>query len=164
MATLSASAIAVETKKDRAVITHLNAQLLLPDESTLSVDMSLDCSSKYQNTGVIVTSDSGAQLMAVAYSALWGKAAGQSILDTWNTKVNKSDPRKPTFIIVSPPSDAQYWSTYSNKELQGSKTMQKRMRLSAPSAMLDQAGTEGTGDDSGEPPGHFGVCGTLSHD
>lgn len=152
---LSTSALAVEPKKDRAVIAHLNAHLLLPDESTLSVDMSMDCGSQYENTGVIISSDGGAQLMAVAYATLWGKAAGQSILDTWNNKVSKGDPRKPTFIIVSPPSDADYWSKFNGESLV-KVPMKKMMR----STSVESARLSITND----APSFFAACGTISHD
>lgn len=161
VAALSASALAVslpamsvEPKTDRAVVTHLNAHLLLPDESTINVDMSLNCGSKYEQMGMMITSDQGAQLMAVAYAAIWGQNAGQKILDTWNNKVSKGDPRKPTFIVVSPPDDVNYWSKYTKA---GAKKSLSRSLMLAPSS-TDNVPPPNT------PPPFFGVCGTISHD
>ena len=153
MAALSGTTLAVEPLTDRAVITHLNAHLLLPDGSTLSVDMSRDCGRRFENTGIIVTSDSGAQVMAVAYSSLWGHAAGQAIMDTWRTKVKITDPRKPTFIIVAPPKNAAYWTTTSKlaKKRVSSLTLSRRISVMS----VDDKATS--------PPPFSGFCGTRSH-
>ena len=102
------SSQALEPLKDRAVVQHMNVDLLLPDSSLLNVDMSLDCGSQYARTGIMVMSKAGAELIATAYSTLWGKAYGQKVMDTWNNKKNSDDPRKPTFIIIPPPGDMSF--------------------------------------------------------
>ncbi|MCG7549222.1 hypothetical protein [Pseudoalteromonas sp. Of7M-16] len=102
---LSAPSLALEPLPDRARVQHMNTDLLLPDGSTLNVDVSFDCGSDYQNTAVMVMSDSGAKLIAAAYTHLYGEAAGQAVMDTWQTKQNASDPRKPTYLFILAPRD-----------------------------------------------------------
>ena len=92
--------------KDRAVIQYMSADILLPDNSLLNVDMSFDCGSDFSKTAMIITSDAGANLLAAAYSSMYGSKAGEQVLHTWNTKVNDSDPRKPTFLIVTLPENS----------------------------------------------------------
>ncbi len=92
--------------KDRAVIQYMSADILLPDNSLLNVDMSFDCGSDFSKTAMIITSDAGAHLLATAFASMYGNAAGDQVLRSWNTKVNESDPRKPTFLVVTPPESA----------------------------------------------------------
>ncbi|MET1254203.1 hypothetical protein [Aliikangiella maris] len=89
-------------KENRARIFALKATLLLPEYEFLDVDMSFDCGSKYESTAMIITSFAGAQLLAASYTHLYGKEAGEMVMQTWQNKVNKDDPRLPTFIFVSP--------------------------------------------------------------
>ena len=91
-----------------AEIQHLTANLKLPDQSSLTVDMSFDCGSMYDRTAMIVTSRQGAELLAVAYDALYGPAAGAAVMAKWNSKDKPEDPRLPTFIIVTPPEGKVY--------------------------------------------------------
>lgn len=92
--------------EDRAVIRYMSADILLPDNSMLNVDMSFDCGSDFSKTAMIITSDAGAHLLATAFASMYGNAAGDQVLHSWNTKVNESDPRKPTFLVVTPPENA----------------------------------------------------------
>ncbi|MET1254845.1 hypothetical protein [Aliikangiella maris] len=105
----STLAIALEPlKENRARISSMQATLLLPDYSTLNVNMSFDCGSRYENTGMIVSSLAGAQLLAAAYTHLWGDEAGEMVMQLWQNKADKDDPRLPTFLIISPESGAQF--------------------------------------------------------
>ena len=97
---------ASEPLEDRAVIQYMSADILLPDNSMLNVDMSFDCGSDFSKTAMIITSDAGAHLLATAFASMYGNAAGDQVLHSWNTKVNASDPRKPTFLVVTPPENA----------------------------------------------------------
>ncbi|OHU85510.1 MULTISPECIES: hypothetical protein [Pseudoalteromonas] len=99
-AVLSINAAALTPLEDRARVSRMNADLLLPDGSTLNVDVSFDCGSDYKNTALMVMSDSGAQLLAAAYTHLYGVKAGEQVMTAWNTKKNNSDPRKPTYLFV----------------------------------------------------------------
>ncbi len=94
--------------ENRAKIQHLTADLRLPDNSNLTVDMSFDCGSKFNQTAMIITSRQGAEILAVAYEAMYGPAAGEAIMAKWNNKTKSSDPRLPTFIIVTPPTGKTY--------------------------------------------------------
>jgi hypothetical protein len=94
--------------ENRAEIQHLTANLKLPDQSSLTVDMSFDCGSMYDRTAMIVTSRQGAELLAVAYESLYGPAAGAAVMAKWNKKDKPQDPRLPTFIIVTPPEGKVY--------------------------------------------------------
>ncbi|WP_257326013.1 hypothetical protein [Pseudoalteromonas rhizosphaerae] len=107
---------ALAPQADRAVIQYMSADILLPDNSLLNVDMSFDCGSDFSKTAMIITSDAGAHLLATAFASMYGNAAGDQVLHSWNTKVNESDPRKPTFLVVTPPENAHenwYKSTIS---------------------------------------------------
>ncbi|MEK0158284.1 hypothetical protein WLQ65_03880 [Pseudoalteromonas piscicida] len=102
------AAYSLEPLKERARVQRMNADLLLPDGSILNVDVSFDCGSDYQNTAIMVMSDSGAQLMAAAYTYLFGERAGKSVIQAWENKQNKSDPRKPTYLFILAPREQQF--------------------------------------------------------
>lgn len=94
--------------ENRAEITHLTAILKLPDQSALTVDMSLDCGSRYERTALVVTSRQGAEILSTAWTALYGPEAGAAVMKQWETKTNPDDPRLPTFMIVTPPEGKSY--------------------------------------------------------
>jgi hypothetical protein len=100
--TLSLSSIALEPLPDRARVLSMYTGLLLPDNSTINVDMSFDCGASFENTGLIVTSKEGAELLAAAYAYLYGEQAAEFVIDKWNNKASESDPRKPSFLIAKP--------------------------------------------------------------
>ncbi len=106
LALVTCSVFAQEPLRDRAIIQYMSADILLPDNSLLNVDMSFDCGSDFSETAMIITSDAGAHLLATAFTSLYGPSAGKQILTSWNNKVDKNDPRKPTFLIVTPPENA----------------------------------------------------------
>lgn len=118
--------------ENRAEIQHLTANLKLPDQSSLTVDMSFDCGSMYNRTAMIVTSRQGAELLAVAYEALYGPAAGAAVMAKWNNKDKPQDPRLPTFIIVTPPEGKVYRTesvkggTKNNATTEAASTMKIR--------------------------------------
>ncbi len=106
LALVTCSVFAQEPLRDRAIIQYMSADILLPDNSLLNVDMSFDCGSDFSETAMIITSDAGAHLLATAFTSLYGPSAGKQILASWNNKVDESDPRKPTFLVVTPPENA----------------------------------------------------------
>ena len=148
------NATAVEPHKDRARLYSLNAELLLPDETLLNVDMSFDCGSNYADTAMIITSKAGAEILSAAYTALWGEKYGQMVMDQWNNKTNPDDPRKPTFIIVTMPSEHSV-NSGKRKVDKFAETLSKQAFAGAPSA---------TGDPSFVMPQLISACGTLQHD
>ena len=91
---------AIEPLKDRAVVQRMNAELLLPDSSTIKVDVNFDCGSDYKDTALIIMNDAGAKLIAASYSKLYGAKYGQKIIDAWENKKAPSAPRKPTYLFI----------------------------------------------------------------
>ncbi|MCC9662875.1 MULTISPECIES: hypothetical protein [Pseudoalteromonas] len=100
--TFTSATQALEPLPDRARVSSMQAQLLLPDSSSLSVDMNFDCGSAFESTGMIITNERGAQLLAAAYTHMYGQEAGEFVMQQWYTKKHPDDPRKPTFLIVKP--------------------------------------------------------------
>lgn len=96
---------AIEPLDDRAVVQRMNAELLLPNNSTINVDVNFDCGSDYNNTAVMVMNDAGAKLIAAAYTTLYGIEFGKKIMDAWENKKNPDDPRKPTYLFIIAPRD-----------------------------------------------------------
>jgi hypothetical protein len=102
--------------ENRAKVEHMTVNLKLPDNSNLTVDMNFDCGSYYNKTAMIVTSRQGAEILATAYEALYGPAAGKAVMDKWNKKAKAEDPRLPTFIVVKPPEGKSYLLNTANKK------------------------------------------------
>ncbi|ESP95056.1 hypothetical protein [Pseudoalteromonas luteoviolacea] len=152
---LSAPSLALEPLPDRARVQHMNTDLLLPDGSTLNVDVSFDCGSDYQNTAVMVMSDSGAKLIAAAYTHLYGEAAGQAVMDTWQTKQNASDPRKPTYLFILAPRDQDI--NWQSKNINKLNNFLSRVSISETNK-LDQAS-----ESKPEIPVVLAGCGVRNH-
>lgn len=112
-----AHATTLEPLPERARVASMYTQLLLPDSSTLNVDMSFDCGAAFESTGLIVTSDAGAKLLAAAYTHLYGAEAGKYVLDKWYTKANPEDPRLPSFLIVKSQESQESQARVSKKGL-----------------------------------------------
>lgn len=91
---------AIEPLTDRAVVQRMNAELLLPNNSTINVDVNFDCGSDYNNTALIVMNDAGAKLIAAAYTSLYGIEYGKKIIAAWENKKTPDDPRKPTYLFI----------------------------------------------------------------
>ena len=126
---------ALEPLTDRARLASMQGQLLLPDGSYLPVDMSFDCGSQWENTAMIITSDLGAQLLAAAYTQLYGNEAGRNVIRQWNNKTKSTDPRKPSFLIITPPAidqEKQSWKSITELDTLSSETrsLNKRKSLS----------------------------------
>lgn len=117
---------ALEPISDRAQVKHITSTLLMPNGGEMVVDMSLDCGSSYENTGIIVTTEAGAKFLANAYSSLYGLEAGQKIKKAWQTKANEDDPRKPTMLLINSfgslswPGETQFKSTARNLSIETS--------------------------------------------
>ena len=136
--------------ENRARISDLHGALMLPDYSILDFNMSFDCGSKYETTAMIITSKAGAQLLAASYTHMWGEAAGDMVMYNWNNKADPTDPRLPTFLVVTPPSGANFdWK--------------KSVRISTyKSSTLNTSTTETT--ESDDIPVLLATCGTRSHE
>ncbi|ALU41927.1 hypothetical protein [Pseudoalteromonas rubra] len=153
---LSSSAVALEPLPDRAQVQRMNADLLLPDGSTLNVDVSFDCGSDYKNTAVMVMSNSGAQLIAAAYTHLYGESAGQSVMEAWQNKQNESDPRKPTYLFILAPREQNFdW-----QKRQQNKFNKMLSRVSISETSVDNFEMDSA---SPLPPVVLAGCGVRNH-
>ncbi|MET1253965.1 hypothetical protein [Aliikangiella maris] len=139
-------------KENRARIFSLKATLLLPDYNFLDVDMSFDCGGHYENTAMIVSSLAGAQLLAAAYTHLWGEEAGEMVMKTWQNKVNIDDPRLPTFLIVTPMGGSNFDWKGSVNITNNIENLQKKSTLSTKYTSTNNV-----------MPTMFGGCGTRGH-
>lgn len=92
----------LEPLKDRAKLTYLTADLLLPNNSIMQVEMDFDLGSGYHDNGLIVMGEYGARLLADAMAYRHGEQAKLDVLDQWQRKANQNDPRKPTFLFAKP--------------------------------------------------------------
>lgn len=93
----------LQPQEERATITRMKADLLLPDNKIMKIDMNFDAHSGYHENAVIVMDDDGAQLIADAFTHRYGKEAGDEIMEKWQNRDNANDPRKPTFLFVKKP-------------------------------------------------------------
>ena len=139
-------------KENRARLSDLHGTILLPDYSYLEFDMSLDCGSKWENTGMIITSKAGAQLLAASYTHMWGVKAGEMVMQQWKNKVSLDDPRLPTFLVVTPPEGASFdWKT-SIKVASKDRKFRNKSSSSTANISMKMA-----------MPMIIGTCGTRSH-
>lgn len=139
--------------ENRAKIEHMTVNLKLPDNSNLTVDMSFDCGSYYDKTAMIVTSRQGAEILATAYEALYGPAAGKAVMDKWNNKAKSTDPRLPTFILVRPPVGKSYLVKANDvkaklSDLKVDSLNENKIELKAPAFDLTEVS---------------GTCGAIEH-
>ena len=135
--------------ENRARLSELHGTLLLPDYSYLDFDMSFDCGSRWEHTSMIVTSRAGAELLAASYTHLWGKKAGEKVMQAWENKVNESDPRLPSFLVVSMPTNTSN-STKSSARVSGAVTSKNENITNSESTLNDI-------------PELSATCGTRSH-
>ncbi|NOU50251.1 hypothetical protein HG263_06800 [Pseudoalteromonas sp. JBTF-M23] len=145
---------ALEPKEDRAQIQNLYATLLLPDGSYLNADINFDCGSKFKDTGIIITTDSGANFLAKAYRSLYGDKAAEAVLNAWNTKANPNDPRKPTMLLINNFGTDSTYST-SNKNI--------NKKLSVNSGYVNISDLERTKEIESAPP-IMKLCGARVHE
>lgn len=89
--------------KDRAVIAKLTADLVLPSNKILTVDIDFDTSSGYHNNTMLIMDDFGVEMLATAFASKYGKAFADKIITAWNNKQTPDAPRKPTYILVQKP-------------------------------------------------------------
>ena len=89
--------------KDRAVIAKLRADLVLPTDKILTVDIDFDTSSGYHGNTMLLMDDYGVEMFTLAVAAKHGQEHADSILKAWNNKKHINDPRKPTYMLVQKP-------------------------------------------------------------
>ncbi|GHE85077.1 hypothetical protein [Thalassotalea profundi] len=95
----------LKAHKDRAVVAKLRADLVLPSDKILTVDIDFDTNSGYHNNSIMVMDDFGVEMIATAFEVKYGKIHADNIRKAWNEKQEENDPRKPTYILVQKPED-----------------------------------------------------------
>ncbi len=88
---------------DRAVVAKLRADLVLPENNILTVDIDFDTTSGYHNNTMLVMDDFGVEIVATAFEVKYGKEHAEKIRHAWATKQQDDDPRKPTYLFVQKP-------------------------------------------------------------
>lgn len=91
--------------KDRAVVAKLKADLVLPTNKILTVDIDFDSDSGYHNTAIMVMDDFGVEMVATAFEVKYGKIHADKVRKAWAEKQLETDPRKPTYLLVQKPAD-----------------------------------------------------------
>jgi len=93
----------LKAHKDRAVVTSLKADLVLPSNKILTVDIDFDSTSGYHNTTMMIMDDFGVEMLAIGFETKYGKEYADKIRQAWANKELPSDPRKPTYLLVQKP-------------------------------------------------------------
>lgn len=89
--------------KDRAVIAKLKADLVLPNDKILTVDIDFDSTSGYHDNAIMVMDDFGVDMIASAFELKYGKEHADKVRKAWANKQTESSPRKPTYLLVQKP-------------------------------------------------------------
>ena len=93
----------LQAHNDRAVVASLKADLLLPSNKILTVDIDFDSTSGYHNTTMMIMDDFGVEMLAIGFETKYGKENADKIRQAWANKELPSDPRKPTYLLVQKP-------------------------------------------------------------
>lgn len=93
----------LKAHKDRAVIASIRADLVLPENNILTVDIDFDTTSGYHNNAIMVMDDFGVEMIATAFEAKYSKEDADKVRKAWAEKQQKNDPRKPTYLLVQKP-------------------------------------------------------------
>jgi len=93
----------LKAHQDRAVIANLRADLVLPSNKILTVDIDFDTTSGYHNNAIMVMDDFGVEMIAVAFETKYSKEAADKVRQAWAEKQQQDDPRKPTYLLVQKP-------------------------------------------------------------
>lgn len=88
---------------DRAVVAKLRADLVLPNDKILTVDIDFDSTSGYHNNTMMVMDDFGVEMLATAFETKYGKEQADKVRQAWAKKKHINDPRKPTYLLVQKP-------------------------------------------------------------
>lgn len=95
----------LKAHRDRAVIANLRANLVLPSNKILTVDIDFNSTSGYHNTTMMIMDDFGVEMLAAGFETKYGKVHADKIRKAWAEKEKPTDPRKPTYILVQKPID-----------------------------------------------------------
>ena len=93
----------LKAHKDRALIANIRADLVLPSNKILTVDIDFDTTSGYHNNAIMVMNDFGVEMIAAGFELKYSKEAADKVRKAWAEKQQKDDPRKPTYLLVQQP-------------------------------------------------------------
>jgi len=93
----------LKAHKDRAVVAKIRADLILPTNKILTVDIDFDTTSGYHNNAIMVMDDFGVEMIATAFEVKYGKEHAEKVRKAWAEKQQQDDPRKPTYLLVQKP-------------------------------------------------------------
>ncbi|OUR80765.1 hypothetical protein A9Q75_09940 [Colwellia psychrerythraea] len=88
---------------DRAVVAKLRADLVLPNNKILTVDIDFDSTSGYHDNTMMVMDDFGVEMLVTAFAVKYGQPFADKISNAWAEKNHQNDPRKPTYLLVQKP-------------------------------------------------------------
>jgi hypothetical protein len=93
----------LKAHEDRAVVAKLRADLVLPNDKILTVDIDFDTTSGYHDNAIMVMDDFGVDMLATAFEVKYGKEHAEKVRQAWAKKQHSNDPRKPTYMLVQKP-------------------------------------------------------------
>lgn len=93
----------LKAQPDRAVIAKLRADLVLPNDKIMTVDIDFDSTSGYHDNAIMVMNDYGVEMIATAFEVKYGKEHADKVRKAWAEKQQPDDPRKPTYLLVQKP-------------------------------------------------------------
>jgi hypothetical protein len=93
----------LKAQSDRAVVAKLRADLVLPNNKILTVDIDFDSTSGYHDNTMMVMDDFGVEMLVTAFAVKYGQQFADKISNAWAEKKHQNDPRKPTYLLVQKP-------------------------------------------------------------
>jgi hypothetical protein len=93
----------LKAHSDRAVVAKLRADLVLPNDKILTVDIDFDSTSGYHDNTMMVMDDFGVEMLVTAFAVKYGQQFADKISNAWAEKNHQNDPRKPTYLLVQKP-------------------------------------------------------------
>lgn len=93
----------LRAQEDRAVVAKLRADLVLPNNKILSVDINFDNKSAYHNNTMMIMDDFGVEMLVTSLAVKYGQDLADTVQKAWNEKEEATDPRKPTYMLVQKP-------------------------------------------------------------
>ncbi|MDO7086424.1 hypothetical protein WNY51_17005 [Pseudocolwellia sp. AS88] len=93
----------LKAHEDRAVIANLRADLVLPNNKILTVDIDFNSTSGYHNTTMMIMDDFGVEMLAAGFETKYGKEHAEKIRQAWANRDLPTDPRKPSYLLVQKP-------------------------------------------------------------
>lgn len=103
----------LKAKDERAVVAKLRADLVLPEDKIMTVDIDFDSTSGYHNNTMMVMDDFGVEMLATAFEVKYGKESADKIRTAWQTREHPDAPRYPTYLLVQKPQDGELPKIYA---------------------------------------------------